>query len=82
MFLALRTARERCDTSFFKLCCKIRRCSQGTRSSGGGGGGGGRLPDRLWAGALDDDAAHFEKIVLAMPEPSRLLPVHEEARAA
>jgi len=47
-----------------------------------GGGGGGGLPDRLWAGALDDDAAHFEKIVLAMPEPSRLLPVHEEARAA
>ena len=31
---------------------------------------------------FDDDAAHFEKIVLAMPEPSRLLPVYEEARAA
>ena len=40
---------------------------------------GGRLP---LAGALDDDAAYFEKVGLAMPEPSRHLPVDEEARAA
>ena len=31
---------------------------------------------------LDDGAARFQKIVLAMPEPSRLLPVYEAARAA
>ena len=31
---------------------------------------------------LDDDAAHFQKIVLAMPQPSRLLPEYEAARAA
>ena len=31
---------------------------------------------------LDDDAARFQKIALAMPEPSRLLPVYEAARAA
>ena len=31
---------------------------------------------------FDDDAARFQKIVLAMPEPSRLLPVYEAARAA
>ena len=44
---------------------------------------GGRLADRfLEAGVFDDDAARFQKIVLAMPEPSRLLPVYEEARAA
>ena len=44
---------------------------------------GGRLPDRfLEAGVFDDDAARFQKIVLAMPEPSRLLPVYEAARAA
>ena len=36
----------------------------------------------LEAGVFDDDAAHFENIVLAMPAPSRLVPVYEAARAA
>ena len=44
---------------------------------------GGRLPDRfLEAGVLDDDAAHFQKIVLLLPEPSRLLLEYETALAA
>ena len=35
---------------------------------------GGRLPERfLEAGVVDDDVAHFQKIVLAAPEPRRLL---------
>ena len=44
---------------------------------------GGRLPDRfLEAGVVDDDAAHFQKIVLSMPEPTRLLLKYETALAA
>jgi hypothetical protein len=44
---------------------------------------GGRLPDRfLEAGVFDDDAAHFQNIVLSMPEPSRLLLAYEIALAA
>ena len=43
---------------------------------------GGRLPDRfLQAGVLDDDASHFQKIVLSMPVPSRLLQEYEAALA-
>ena len=44
---------------------------------------GGRLPDRfLEAGVFDDDAAHFQNIVLSMPEPSRLLLAYEIALTA
>ena len=44
---------------------------------------GGRLPDRfLEAGVFDDDAAHFQNIVLSMPEPSRLLQAYEIAKTA
>ena len=43
---------------------------------------GGRLPDRfLQAGVLDDDASHFQKLVLSMPVPSRLLQEYEAALA-
>ena len=42
---------------------------------------GARLPDRLWP-ARSTTMRPTSKIVLAMPEPSRLLPVGEEARAA
>ena len=43
---------------------------------------GGRLPDRfLEAGVFDDDAAHFQTIVLSMPEPNRLLLEYEIALA-
>ena len=76
MFSRSSSAHERCDARFCKLCCKTRCCSQGRWSSGGAS------LTSSQAGALDDDAARFEKIVLAMPEPSRLLPVYEAVRAA
>ena len=43
---------------------------------------GGRLLDRfLEAGVVDDDVAHFQKIVLATPETRRLLREYEAALA-
>ena len=77
MFSCSSSAHERCDESFCKLCCATRCCSQGKRSSGGAS------LAVCWRPACSTAMRPPSKnIVLAMPEPSRLLPVYEEARAA
>ena len=69
------SAHERCDTSLQTLL-RTQALAPGQAVFGG------RLLDRfLEAGVVDGDVARFQKIVLAAPEPSRLLREYEAALA-